>query len=57
MVDKALALAQSRKAAQMHYEDRGSVNAFIRGIDRIGNRCLPAAVIMRPNPALANNCF
>src|ERR1700730_1769869 len=49
LVDEADALAQSREAAQMHHEDRAGVNAFIRGIDRIGNGCLPAAVIMCTN--------
>lgn len=49
LVDEADALAQSREAAQMHHEDRAGVNAFIRGIDRIANRRLPAAVIMCTN--------
>lgn len=49
LVDEADALAQSREAAQMHHEDRAGVNAFIRGIDRIGNSRLPAAVIMCSN--------
>ena len=49
LVDEADALAQSRGAAQMHHEDRAGVNAFIRGIDRIGNGRLPAAVIMCTN--------
>ena len=49
LVDEADALAQSRKAAQMHHEDRAGVNAFIRGVDRIGNAGLPAAVIMCTN--------
>lgn len=49
LVDEADALAQSREAAQMHHEDRAGVNAFIRGIDRIGNSRLPAAVIMCTN--------
>jgi AAA+ superfamily predicted ATPase len=49
LVDEADALAQSREAAQMHHEDRAGVNAFIRGIDRIGNSHLPAAVIMCTN--------
>ena len=33
----------------MHHEDRAGVNAFIRGIDRLGNGKLPAAVIMCTN--------
>ena len=33
----------------MHHEDRVGVNAFIRGIDRIANASLPAAVIMCTN--------
>lgn len=49
LVDEADALAQSREAAQMHHENRAGVNAFIRGVDRIGNGALPAAVIMCTN--------
>ena len=49
LVDEADALAQSREAAQMHHEDRAGVNAFIRGIDRIANAKVPAAVIMCTN--------
>lgn len=49
LVDEADALAQSREAAQMHHEDRAGVNAFIRGVDRIGNGELPAAIIMCTN--------
>lgn len=49
LVDEADALAQSREAAQMHHEDRAGVNAFIRGIDRLSNLQLPAAVIMCTN--------
>lgn len=49
LVDEADALAQSREAAQMHHEDRAGVNAFIRGIDRIANARVPAAVVMCTN--------
>ncbi|MBZ9992786.1 AAA family ATPase [Mesorhizobium sp. BH1-1-4] len=49
LVDEADALAQSRETAQMHHEDRAGVNAFIRGIDRLANGKLPAAVIMCTN--------
>lgn len=49
LVDEADALAQSRESAQMHHEDRAGVNAFIRGIDRIANAKLPAAVLMCTN--------
>ena len=49
LVDEADALAQSREASQMHHEDRAGVNAFIRGIDRIANARLPAAVLMCTN--------
>lgn len=49
LVDEADALAQSREAAQMHHEDRAGVNAFIRGIDRLGNGRLPTAVMMCTN--------
>jgi len=49
LVDEADALAQSREASQMHHEDRAGVNAFIRGIDRVANERLPAAVLMCTN--------
>lgn len=52
LIDEADALAQSRENAQMHHEDKAGVNAFIRGIDSLGNGKLPAAVIIctnRPN--------
>ncbi len=49
LVDEADALAQSREATQMHHEDRAGVNAFIRGIDRLANAHIPAAVIMCTN--------
>lgn len=52
LVDEADALAQSRESDQMHHEDKAGVNAFIRGIDGLGNGKYPAAVIMctnRPN--------
>lgn len=49
LIDEADALAQSRESAQMHHEDRAGVNAFIRGIDRLANAKLPAAVIMSTN--------
>lgn len=48
LVDEADALAQSRED-EMHHEDRSGVNAFIRGIDRLSNQSLPAAVIMCTN--------
>jgi AAA+ superfamily predicted ATPase len=48
-VDEADAIAQSREAAQMHHEDRAGVNAFIRGVDRIANARIPAAVILCTN--------
>ena len=48
LVDEADALAQSRES-EMHHEDRSGVNAFIRGIDRIANERVPAAVIMCTN--------
>lgn len=53
LVDEADALAQSREAAQMHHEDRAGVNAFIRGVSRIANARLPAAVIMCTNRLMA----
>lgn len=49
LVDEADALAQSRENSQMHHEDKAGVNAFIRGIDSLGNGKLPAAVIMCTN--------
>ena len=49
LVDEADALAQSREESQMHHEDKAGVNAFIRGVDRLGNGKLPAAVIMCTN--------
>lgn len=49
LVDEADALAQSRESAQMHHEDKAGVNAFIRGIDSLGNGKFPAAVIMCTN--------
>jgi len=49
LVDEADALAQSRELAEMHHEDRAGVNAFIRGVDRLGMGDLPAAVIMCTN--------
>ena len=49
LVDEADALAQSRELDQMHHEDRAGVNAFIRGVDRLGRLNGPAAVIMCTN--------
>ena len=49
LVDEADTLAQSRATADMHHEEVSGVNAFIRGIDRLCNRRLPAAVIMCTN--------
>lgn len=48
LVDEADALAESRDA-EMHHEARSGVSAFIRGIDRLANERLPAAVIMCTN--------
>jgi SpoVK/Ycf46/Vps4 family AAA+-type ATPase len=49
LVDEADALAQSRETPQMLQEEISGVNAFIRGIDRLSNQRLPAAVIMCTN--------
>jgi AAA+ superfamily predicted ATPase len=49
LVDEADALAQSREGPEMHHESISGVNAFIRGIDRLANSRLPAAVIMCTN--------
>jgi len=63
LVDEADALAQSRESAQMHHEDRAGVNAFIRGIDRLANARLPAAVessctnrLECPRPGCSTSC-
>src|SRR5690349_15462926 len=49
LVDEADALAQSRETPEMQHEEISGVNAFIRGIDRLANRRVPAAVIMCTN--------
>lgn len=49
LVDEADALTQSRDNGQMHHEDRAGVNAFIRGVDRLAERRLPAAVVLCTN--------
>lgn len=49
LVDEADALTQSRESGQMHHEDRAGVNAFIRGVDRLAEKRVPAAVIMCTN--------
>jgi SpoVK/Ycf46/Vps4 family AAA+-type ATPase len=49
LVDEADALAASRETPEMHHEEVSAVNAFIRGIDRLANRRMPAAVIMCTN--------
>ncbi|MGH7025608.1 MAG: AAA family ATPase [Caulobacteraceae bacterium] len=49
LVDEADALTQSREDAQMHHEDRAGVNAFIRGVDRLAAKRVPAAVILCTN--------
>jgi AAA+ superfamily predicted ATPase len=49
LVDEADAIVQSRENSQMHHEDRAGVNAFIRGVDRLAERNLPAAVILCTN--------
>lgn len=49
LVDEADALAQTREGVDMHHENVSGVNAFIRGIDRLANARLPAAVIMCTN--------
>jgi AAA+ superfamily predicted ATPase len=61
LVDEADTLAQTRES-EMHHEDRSGVNAFIRGVDRLANERLPAAVIMCTNryqsldPAVKRRC-
>jgi AAA+ superfamily predicted ATPase len=49
LVDEADAIAQSREKTQMHHEDRAGVNTFIRGVDRLAERKLPASVILCTN--------
>lgn len=49
LVDEADAIVQSRENAQMHHEDRAGVNAFIRGVDLLAEKDLPAAVILCTN--------
>jgi AAA+ superfamily predicted ATPase len=49
LVDEADALTQNREAGQMHHEDRAGVNAFIRGVDRLAEDRLPAAIILCSN--------
>ncbi len=53
LIDEADALVQSRENSQMHHEDRAGVNAFIRGIDRLAESGVPAAIIMCTNRLLA----
>lgn len=49
LVDEADALTQSREDGQMHHEDRAGVNAFIRGVDRLSEGKVPAAVVLCTN--------
>ena len=49
LVDEADALTQSREDGHMHHEDRAGVNAFIRGVDRMAEKQLPAAIILCTN--------
>lgn len=49
LIDEADALTQNRDSGQMHHEDRAGVNAFIRGIDRMAEKRLPAAIILCTN--------
>lgn len=49
LVDEADAVTQSREDGHMHHEDRAGVNAFIRGVDRLAEKRLPAAVILCTN--------
>ena len=49
LVDEADALTQTREDGQMHHEDKAGVNAFIRGVDRLAEQRLPAAVILCTN--------
>ncbi len=49
LVDEADALTQSREDTQMHHEDRAGVNAFIRGVDQLAAKRVPAAIILCTN--------
>jgi AAA+ superfamily predicted ATPase len=49
LVDEADSLTESRANQHMHHEDRTGVNAFIRGVDRLAQKRLPAAVILCTN--------
>ncbi len=49
LVDEADALTQSREAGQMHHEDRAGVNTFIRGVDRLAEKQVPAAIVLCTN--------
>lgn len=49
LVDEADALTATRETSQMHHEDQAGVNAFIRGVDRLAEQHLPAAVILCTN--------
>lgn len=49
LVDEADALTQSREDSQMHHEDRAGVNAFIRGVDQLAAKRVPAAIILCTN--------
>jgi AAA+ superfamily predicted ATPase len=49
LVDEADALTATRESTQMHHEDQAGVNAFIRGVDRLAEQHLPAAVILCTN--------
>jgi AAA+ superfamily predicted ATPase len=49
LIDEGDALTESRSTSQMHHEDRAGVNAFIRGVDRLTERRLPAAVVLCTN--------
>ena len=49
LVDEADALTQSREESQMHHEDRAGVNAFIRGVDHLAEKQLPAVVVLCTN--------
>ena len=49
LVDEADALTQSREEGQMHHEDRAGVNAFIRGVDHLAEKQLPAVIVLCTN--------
>jgi AAA+ superfamily predicted ATPase len=49
LIDEADSLTETRANRHMHHEDRAGVNTVIRGVNRLAQRRLPAAVILCTN--------